>query len=104
MHKTTSYTQINKWRALKEQKLRARLSELELARSKIMSPKELVRFISHYERLTRWILKDLPSRADILLALNSAHEIDRVEVSTRLVISNRKKVNVCKNQGRLQMT
>lgn len=88
MLKAPSFTQIYKWRALQEQKLRARLSELELVRSKIMSPKELVRFISHYERLTRWILKDLPSRADILLALNSAHEIDRVEVSPRLVISN----------------
>jgi len=47
----------------------------------MMSPKELVRFISHYERLTRWVLEGL-------LALNSAHEIDRVEYSSRLVNSN----------------
>jgi D-glycerate 3-kinase len=29
-----------------------------------MSPAEVARFVAHYERLTRWILDEMPARAD----------------------------------------
>jgi D-glycerate 3-kinase len=80
MLKAPSFDQVFEWRSLQEEKLRQSLSESELVGSKVMSAKELMRFISHYERLTRWILEELPSRADVVLSLNSAHEIDQVVI------------------------
>ena len=33
------------------------------------------RFIMHYERLTRWILQEMPARADIVVRLGPDHEV-----------------------------
>ncbi len=35
-----------------------------------MTPEAVARFIQHYERLTRWMLADLPGRADLTLRLD----------------------------------
>lgn len=48
------------------------------AHTKIMSPKELQRFIQHYERISRHTLDKLPAKADIVLPLNDKHLIDRI--------------------------
>jgi len=45
------------WREEQEAKLRARTGAG-------MAPDQVVRFIAHYERLTRWILEEMPERAD----------------------------------------
>lgn len=50
------------WRAEQEAKLRARTG-LGLA------PGEIARFVAHYERLTRWILEEMPDRADWVVRL-----------------------------------
>jgi D-glycerate 3-kinase len=41
----------------------------------------LRRFIMHYERLTRHQLRELPKRADLLLQLNPAQQIDRIRLT-----------------------
>ncbi|MDQ2077707.1 phosphoribulokinase [Marinimicrobium sp. ABcell2] len=84
MLQAPSFQQVYEWRSLQEEKLRQTLSESDLAVSKVMSSTELVRFISHYERLTRWMLEEMPARANVLLALNPAHEIDQVVVNSWL--------------------
>lgn len=48
---------VAEWRLEQERKLRARTGGG-------MSDAEVLRFISHYERLTRWILSEMPERAD----------------------------------------
>jgi len=35
-----------------------------------MAPHQVARFIQHYERLTRWMLAELPARADLTLRLD----------------------------------
>ena len=52
------------WRQEQEAKLRARTG-------RGMSEVEVARFIQHYERLTRWILQDMPSRADLVVDLDA---------------------------------
>lgn len=36
---------------------------------------EVERFVAHYERLTLWMLTDLPDRADVLVDLDEAHRV-----------------------------
>lgn len=81
MLKAPSFDQVYEWRALQEQGLAQELNKAQRAVSRLMSPAELVRFISHYERLTRWILTEMPSRADIVLALDSGHKVINVTVN-----------------------
>lgn len=52
------------WRQEQEAKLRARTG-------RGMSEAEVARFIQHYERLTRWILQDMPARADVVVELDA---------------------------------
>jgi D-glycerate 3-kinase len=39
-----------------------------------MSDTEVLHFISHYERLTRHILNEMPARADVLVALDASRQ------------------------------
>ena len=66
---------VHRWRGLQEMKLRR--SERGGA---VMNSKELKNFIMHYERLTRWMLEEMPGRADILLPLGTDQHIRGVEI------------------------
>ena len=70
MLKAPSFEVVLRWRTEQEHKLRDRLrAEGDLRRS--MSDDEVARFIVHYERLTRWILEEMPPRADWLVELDA---------------------------------
>ncbi|MDO3387039.1 phosphoribulokinase [Gilvimarinus sp. SDUM040013] len=79
MLKAPSFDQVLEWRQLQEEKLRASLSAEDLANSKVMSADEIGRFIAHYERLTRWMLGEMPARADVLLTLGKDHQIATIK-------------------------
>ena len=70
-----SFDCVYKWRGLQEKKLRR--SERGSA---VMNSKELENFIMHYERLTRWMLREMPGRADILLPLGTDQHIREVAI------------------------
>lgn len=57
------------WREQQEAELRARGGPA------VMSPAEMARFIQHYERLTRWILEEMPARADLTVRLGPGREV-----------------------------
>jgi len=59
------------WRQEQERKLRARSGGG-------MQDDEIVRFIMHYERLTRHQLVDLPNRADVVVSLAHDHSVTAV--------------------------
>lgn len=40
-------------------------------RAQAMDEAQMARFIQHYERITRWMLSDLPDRADLVIALDA---------------------------------
>lgn len=73
MLKVSSFDKVYEWRLLQEEKLRIVTANKENKR--VMSKDELVRFISHYERLTKFILKEMPSRADMLFNVSNDHRI-----------------------------
>lgn len=70
-----SFDCVFAWRSLQEQKLAQKIHDANEQNTKILSANELLRFISHYERLTRHCLRTLPQKADWLLALDSEHQI-----------------------------
>lgn len=54
---------VAQWREQQE-------AELRLQAPGAMTPQQVARFIQHYERLTRWMLAELPDRADLTLQLD----------------------------------
>jgi D-glycerate 3-kinase len=56
------------WRTQQEHELRAANPD----GSTLMDDDAIVRFVSHYERLTQHILAEMPGRADLVLRLNEA--------------------------------
>jgi len=65
---------VFKWRLLQEKKLKKK-SHLK---KKIMTYKEIKRFIMFYERITLQMLKDLSKSASIVMLLKKNHEIKKV--------------------------
>lgn len=59
------------WRQEQERKLRERLAREGAGGKRAMSDEEVAAFIAHYERLTRWILQEMPARADAVVALDA---------------------------------
>lgn len=71
---------VVRWRQEQEAKLRARGAE----GYGVMSDAEVVRFVSHYERLTRHMFAEMPARADICIRLGP----DRDPVSMDVCITS----------------
>lgn len=59
-----SFEVVVGWRAEQEARLRARGAGG-------MDEAEIARFVSHYERLTRWILAEMPARTDWVITLDT---------------------------------
>ncbi|WP_374470468.1 kinase [Phenylobacterium sp.] len=67
-----SFEVVRTWRTEQERKLRERTGQG-------MADAEIERFVAHYERLTRWILSEMPARADWTVQLDE----DRQPVGER---------------------
>jgi len=79
MLKAPSMEAVMEWRWLQEQKLMTNTEKsLNTTHSKIMNHEQVMRFIQHYERLTRHMLNEMPQRADLVFHLNHDHQIDSV--------------------------
>lgn len=66
-----SFEVIYGWRAEQERKLRERIEREGGDGSRLMDESALRYFISHYERLTRHILSEMPARADVIVGLDA---------------------------------
>ena len=67
-----SFDVVYDWRHEQEQELRKRMTSImEYA----MTDEELEYFIAHYERLTRWILEEMPHRADVVIRLDEQRNV-----------------------------
>jgi D-glycerate 3-kinase len=73
--KAPSFEQVYTWRAEQEAALAACLEAAPEPGRRTMAPDELRRFIMHYERLTRHILTEMPSRADVVVELGPGREV-----------------------------
>jgi len=83
MLKVSSFKQVYEWRLLQEQKLADSAASRASAGKvlKIMSEKDLRFFISHYERITRHMLKEMPDRANMVLEIGKDHCFKKVLVN-----------------------
>ena len=63
-----SFEVVAGWRAEQEAKLRARTGGG-------MSEGQIARFVAHYERLTRWILAEMPERAGWTVRLDAQRQV-----------------------------
>ncbi|MEO8460568.1 MAG: kinase [Dokdonella sp.] len=72
-----SFAVVKRWRGEPEKKLRKR------GAPEAMSPKELNRFLQHFERISRHALHDLPARADILVGLDPQHSVRLIRIPAR---------------------
>jgi D-glycerate 3-kinase len=61
------------WRSLQEKKLADAVARDGKAGRKVMSPQEIARFLMFYQRLTEYILREMPARADILMPMDKNH-------------------------------
>jgi D-glycerate 3-kinase len=62
---------VRAWRGQQEEELRAGSPEGEA----VMDDAAIDRFIEHYERLTRYILAEMPARADLTLRLDAERHV-----------------------------
>lgn len=60
----TDFEQVHQWRALQERKLTT-----DQPQPGLMDSAGLCRFIAHFERLTRHMMHEMPSRADRVIAI-----------------------------------
>lgn len=70
-----SVAAIRRWREQQEQ---GNLQAVGATHSALSDPQAMTRFLAHYERLTRHALEVLPSRCDVLVRLNEAHQVERL--------------------------
>lgn len=68
---------VRGWRSQQERELRARTDS---AARGLMNEADIARFVQHYERLTRHILAEMPSRADIVAHLGADRSVRSVDV------------------------
>ncbi|MEP4077153.1 HAD-IIB family hydrolase [Haloferula sp.] len=88
MLRVPSFERVFQWRSLQERKLREKLEaegRMDSATA-LMGEEQLKRFIDHYERLTRWMLEEMPSRADQVLLLSDERKLTTVPVPRKLLV------------------
>lgn len=73
-----SFEIVQRWRT--EQERARAASPHAKALPGLMTAEEISFFIQHFERLTRWMMEDLPSRADLVLQLDEQRRVQGVEM------------------------
>ena len=68
--KAPSFNFVLNWR-LKQEKMNTSKNKNQIK----MNKKEILYFISHYEKITKWMFKKLTHEADLVLKINQKQEI-----------------------------
>lgn len=87
MLQVPSMQAVFEWRSLQEKKLAERMQYIHDTQQpsdhlRIMNEQQIVRFIQHYERLTRAMLEQMPGQANLVLRLNDNHKIEEIRINT----------------------
>lgn len=72
-----SFELVYQWRGLQEDKLRQASEE----GSRVMDKQQVIRFIQHFERLSRHAMTVLPEIADMVLTLDDSHRLIKFSVA-----------------------
>ena len=76
--KTQSFNLLRSWRIKQERKLKTKKN----INSKVMTNKEVKRFMMTYERLTLQMFKDMPKISKVVLSLNKFHQINNIRFAS----------------------
>jgi D-glycerate 3-kinase len=68
--KAPSFKYVLNWRSKQE-----RMNKSVDRRKRKMNNKEMLNFISHYEKITKWMFRELSKNADVVLRINTKQEI-----------------------------
>jgi len=77
MLRAPDFPTVAGWREEQEAKLRASIRSGDASR--VMDAAGVARFVQHYERTTRQIDREMPTRADVVMALNKRRGVSRVD-------------------------
>ncbi len=72
--KTSSFNNVYEWRLKQE-----RTNKSKNKKSKRMSSNEIKIFIQHYEKITKWMLKDLNKKAQVVIKFEKNHKISSIK-------------------------
>lgn len=73
-----SFDCVYKWRLEQEEKLKARMSNLSEAQSKIMNPEQILNFTQYFQRLSVQGINTLSQSADAVLYLDNNRTITKM--------------------------
>jgi D-glycerate 3-kinase len=79
MLKAPNMAKVFQWRGLQEEKLTAKVDDA--AAHRLMDATALRRFVEHYERITRWMLEEMPRRSDVTLWVDDDHQICKIQLN-----------------------
>ena len=68
-----AFKYVYKWRSDQERK---NLSKS--VNKKYMSKEQLDKFIQHYEKITKWMIRTMPEEADMLIKVNKSQMIKKI--------------------------
>ena len=71
--KTSSFDNVYKWRLKQEKTNQSKNKKL-----KRMSANEIKVFVQHYEKITKWMIKDLNKKAQIVIQFEKNHKISSI--------------------------
>ena len=77
--KTQSFNLLRSWRIKQERKLKTKKN----INSKVMTNKEVKRFMMTYERITLQMFKDMPKISKVVLSLNKFHQINKIRFASQ---------------------
>ena len=72
--KATSFQNVKKWRLLQENNLKKQKNYKKVG----MNKKEIEIFIKHYEKITKWMLKKLPEKANLTFLIDKNFKIKKI--------------------------
>jgi len=76
MIKVPNMEHIFESRWIQEKTLEKNITDPEM-KKKIMTKEEIIHFVMHYERLTRYVLEEIPKFADIVLHRDKKFNFER---------------------------
>ena len=75
--KVQNFLLLRKWRLKQEKKLWLKASNKK--NLKIMNKKEVINFMSTYQRITQHMFNDMPKISSVIMNLNDKHQINKIK-------------------------
>mgnify|MGYP000394852239 CR=1 FL=1 len=72
---TPSFKYVLNWRYVQEKSNASKSNNKEF-----MNKTDLHKFIQHYEKLTKWMIKTMPAKADMLIKIDKNQKIKKVVI------------------------